>query len=57
MDEVKFNADIEKFIKSIESAQFQETSIKGMINQIGKEKEVEKKVIDLIIDKIGELDE
>lgn len=57
VEEKEFNADIEKFIKSIESTQFQETSIKGMINQIGKENKVDKKVIDLINDKLGDFGE
>ncbi|MHA1757229.1 MAG: hypothetical protein ACTSVV_10700, partial [Promethearchaeota archaeon] len=52
----EFNADIEKFIKSIESTQFQEMSITGMINQIAKEQNVNKEVTQLIFDKIGELD-
>ena len=57
VDEKKeFNADIEKFIKSIESTQFQEMSITGMINQIAKEQNVDKKIVDLINDKIGEIE-
>jgi DNA repair exonuclease SbcCD nuclease subunit len=57
VDEKKiFNADIEKFIKSIESTQFQEMSITGMINQIAKEEKVDKKVVELIFNKIGELE-
>ena len=57
VDEKKeFNADIEKFIKSIESTQFQEMSITGMITQIAKDQKVDKKVVDLINDKIGELE-
>jgi len=53
----EFNADIEKFIKSIESAEFQEMSITGIINQIAKEKKIDKEVVNLIVNKIGELDE
>lgn len=53
----EFNADIEKFIKSIESTQFQEMSIIGMINQIAKEKNTDKSVIELIHKKIGTINE
>ena len=53
----EFNADIDTFIRSIESTKFQEMSITGMINQIAKEKKVDKKVVDLINNKIGELNE
>jgi len=51
----EFNADIDKFIKSIESAEFQATNIKDTIIYIGKEKNVDKEVTDLILDKIKEL--
>jgi len=57
VDEKKeFDAGIEKFIKSIESTDFQASNIEDTIKFIGKEKKVEKKIIDLIINKIGELD-
>lgn len=57
VDEKKvFDQGIDKFIKSIESADFQATNIEDNIKFIGKEKKVEKKVIDLIIDKIKELE-
>jgi len=52
----EFNADIEKFVKSIESAEFQSTNIKDTVMYIGKENKVDKKVVDLIINKIGELE-
>ena len=52
----EFDAGIEQFIKSIESTKFQEMSITGMINQIAKEKEIDKEVVKLIFDKIGEID-
>jgi len=56
VDEKKaFDQGIDKFIRSIESADFQATNIEDNIKFIGKEKKVEKKVIDLIIDKIKEL--
>lgn len=51
----EFNAGIDNFIKSIESTKFQEMSITGMINQIAKEQNVDKKVVDLIFNKIGEI--
>lgn len=57
VDEKKeFNADIEKFIKSIESVEFQATNIKDTIAYIAKEQKVDRKVVDLIIDKIGEIE-
>lgn len=57
VDEKKeFNADIDKFIKSIESTEFQATNIKDTIMYIGKEKNVNKEVVDLIINKIGEVE-
>lgn len=53
----EFNADIEKFIKSIESTQFQSMSISGIINDIAKEQNIDKEVVDLIINKIGEVND
>lgn len=44
------------FIQSIESVQFQEMSIKDTVKFIAKEKEFTKKPVDLIINKIGELE-
>jgi len=50
VDEKKqFDEGINIFIKSIESANFQATNIEDNIKFIGKEKKVEKKVIDLIL--------
>jgi exonuclease SbcC len=48
--------DIDTFIKSIEDAQFQEMSIKDTIKYIAKEKNISKEPVDLIIDKIKELE-
>jgi len=58
IDEKKeFTRGMEDFIKSIESVQFQEMSITGMISKIAKEQSVDKKVTDLIFEKIGEINE
>ncbi len=48
--------DIGDFIKSIEDVQFQEMSIKDTVKFIAKEKNISKEPVDLIINKIGELE-
>ncbi len=48
--------DINAFIKSIEDVQFQEMSIKDTVKFIAKEKKIDKEPVDLIINKIGELE-
>ena len=48
--------DINAFIKSIEDVQFQEMSIKDTVKFIAKEKKIDKAPVDLIINKIGELE-
>ena len=54
MKEDKHNMDA--FIKSIEDVKFQEMSIKDTVKYIAKEKNINKKVVDLILNKIGELE-
>ena len=56
IDEIKAKDNtINAFIKSIEDVQFQESSIVDTIKFIAKERKVDKKPVDLIIKKIGEL--
>ena len=50
------NNDIDAFIKSIEDVQFQEMSIKDTVKYIAKEKKISKEPVNLIINKIGELE-
>ena len=58
VDEIKAkDHSLNEFIQSIEDVQFQETSIVDTIKQIAKAKEFTKKPVDLIINKIGTLDE
>lgn len=58
IDELKIKDNtINAFIKSIEDVQFQEMSIKDTVKFIAKEKKIDQKPVDLIINKIGELDE
>ncbi len=47
---------INAFIQSIEDVQFQEMSIKDTVKFIAKEKKIDQKPVDLIINKIGELE-
>ena len=51
----EFDKNIDVFIKSLESTNFQGMSISGMINDIAKKEKVEKEVVDIIQNKIGEL--
>ena len=51
----EFKNNIDVFIKSLESTNFQGMSISGMINDIAKKDNVDKEVVDLIQNKIGEL--
>lgn len=51
----EFNSNIDVFIQSLESTNFQALSISGMVNNIAKEEKVEKEVVELIQTKIGEL--
>ena len=51
----EFNKNIDVFIKSLESTNFQGLSISGMVNDIAKKNNTDKEIIDLIQDKIGEL--
>lgn len=44
-----FDKNMENFIKSLESSEFQTTNIKGTIQNIAKESKVEQKVVDLIL--------
>ncbi len=57
VDEKKeFDAGIDEFVKSIESVDFQSSKIEDNVSFIAKEKNVRKKVVDLIFKKIKELD-
>ena len=57
VDEIKAKDNtLNAFIQSIESVQFQEMSIKDTVKFIAKEKKIDKKPVDLIINKIGELE-
>ncbi len=57
VDEKKdFDAGIDDFVKSIESVDFQSSKIEDNVSFIAKEKNVDKKVVDLIFKKIKELD-
>ena len=51
----EFKNNIDVFIKSLESTNFQGMSISGMINDIAKKDNADKEVVDLIQNKIGEL--
>lgn len=48
----KADKDLEKFIKSLESTQFQSTNIKDTVLQICKEKNIDESVKDLILNKL-----
>lgn len=47
--------DLEQFIKSLESADFQSTNIKDIITEISKEQNVDKNITDLILNKMEEI--
>jgi len=51
----EFKNNIDVFIKSLESTNFQGMSISGMVNDIAKKEKVDKEIVDLIQNKIGEL--
>ncbi len=48
----EFNSNMENFIKSLESTEFQSMNIKGMIEDVAKKSDVSREVVDLIINKI-----
>ena len=57
IDEMKEDKNnLDAFIKSIEDVQFQEGNIKDTVKFIAKEKKFAKKPVDLIINKIEELE-
>ncbi len=57
VDEMKAkDHSLNEFIQSIEDVQFKETSIIYTIKYIAKEKKIDKKTVNLIINKIGELE-
>lgn len=58
IQELKTNdASIEEFIKSVESVNFQGTKIQDVILQIAKEQNIDKKIVEAIFQKIGEINE
>jgi DNA repair exonuclease SbcCD nuclease subunit len=48
----EFDSNIEDFLKGLEGTDFRRISIEGMVQKIGKERETDQEVIDLIINKI-----
>jgi exonuclease SbcD len=52
----EFNQTIDNFIQSLESTNFQAMSIIGMIENIAKENNVNREIVELINDKIEELE-
>lgn len=58
VDEMKANNNnLDEFKKMIEDVQFQEMRIQDTVKYIAKEKNIDKKPVDLILNKIGELDD
>jgi exonuclease SbcD len=54
VEEIKASSkNIEDFIKSLESTEFQSMNVKGMIEQLAKENNVEREVVDLILEKLN----
>lgn len=51
------NADIDKFVSSLESTNFQSRDITFQIKEIGKQNNVEDAVLDLILNKIKEVEQ
>lgn len=49
----QYEKDIENFVKSIESTKFQGLNIRGKLEEIAKEKKVDKEIIDDIAKRIG----
>ena len=50
----EFDSNMENFVKSLESTEFQSTNIKGVIEYIAKNNNVSRNVVDLILDKMEE---
>ena len=48
-----FEGEIDKFIKSLDSTKFQALDIKGLVEHLSKENNVEKEVKDCVIERIG----
>lgn len=54
IEEIKaFDSNIEHFIKSLESTEFQSMNIKGIIEDIAKQKNIDREVVDLVLKKMG----
>ena len=51
-----FDTDIDEFVKSLESTEFQGLNLRGVVENIGKEKNVNPTIIKEIIDRIGEIE-
>lgn len=54
VEEIKaFNSNMENFIKSLESVEFQSMNIKGIIEDVAKKSDVSREIVDLILNKMG----
>ena len=51
----EFDSSINKFIQSLESVNFQAMSIEGTIEHIAKENEVDRDIVDILINSIKDL--
>lgn len=52
-EQKKFNADIDNFINSLKGVKFQSLDIRGIIEEIAKQKNIDKEVVDCVIERIG----
>lgn len=56
IEEIKtFDKNMENFIKSLESVEFQSMNVKGIIEDVAKKSNVSREVVDLIIDKMEKI--
>lgn len=58
VEEIKtFNTNMENFIKSLESTEFQEMNIKGIIEDVAKKSKTSREVVDLILNNMEKVND
>jgi len=51
-----FEEDIDKFIASLQTTTFTELDLRGIVEEVGKQKEIDREIIDNLIERIGKYD-
>ena len=50
------NEDLETFIASLKDFKSQETDLRGMIEHIGREQNIDRTIVEIVLNKLGEID-